>query len=123
MQKKVLIVEDDKNFLWLLRQGFIGKNLSIIYALDGEDGLNMAEKEKPDLIVTDILLPKMDGITMAKNLKLKGVKSQIIFLTNMKDAEHISDAIEIVEETNYIVKSDMHIDQIVSIVKGKLGIE
>lgn len=123
LDKKILIVEDDKNFLWLLRQGFIGENLSVVFALDGEDGLDMAVKEKPDLIIIDILLPKMDGITMAKKLKEKGVKSQIIFLTNLKDAEHISEAVEIVKETNYIIKSDLHIDQIVDRVKERLGIK
>lgn len=121
--KKILIVEDDKNFLWLLRQSFAGENLTVVFALDGEDGLGLAEKENPDLILIDILLPKMDGITMAKKLKEKGIKSKIIFLTNMKDPEHLSAAVEVVEETDYIVKSDLHMDQIVARVKEKLGIK
>lgn len=121
--KKILIVEDDKNFLWILRQGFIGENLSVLFALDGEEGLNIAEKEKPDLIIIDILLPKMDGITMAKKLRGENIKSQIMFLTNLKDAEYISKAIEATEETDYIIKSDTHIDQIVARVKERLGIK
>ncbi len=123
IDKKILLVEDDKNFLWLLRQSFSGEKISVFFALDGEEGLKMAEEEKPDLILLDILLPKMDGITVAKNLKQKGIKSQIIFLTNFKDAEHISAAVEVAKETDYIVKSDLHMDQIVSRVKEKLNIK
>jgi len=121
--KKILIVEDDKAFLWILRQSFTSDGFFVFFAQDGEEGLAVAEKEKPDLILLDILMPKMDGITMAKKLKEKGSKSQIIFLTNLKDAEHISEAVSIANETDYIVKSDLHIDQIVSRVKDRLGIK
>ena len=123
INKKTLIVEDDKDFLWILRQSFDNKFFSVVYAMDGEEGLAMAEKEKPDLIIIDILLPKMDGIAMAKKIKEKGVKSQIIFLTNLKDPEHVSKALDAVGETDYIIKSDMHIDAIVDRVKDKLGIK
>ena len=121
--KKVLIVEDDKDFLWLLRQSFENQGLSVNYAVDGEEGLAMAEKEKPDLIMIDILLPKMDGITMAKKIKEKGVDSQMLFLTNLKDPQHISEVMNVAVGADYIVKSDMHIDAIVDRVKSKLGIK
>jgi len=121
--KKILIVEDDKNYLWLLRQSFEAEKLSVVFALDGEEGLKMAEEEKPDLIFMDILMPKMDGIEVAKKLKEKGIKAQIIFLTNLKDEEHISKAVEAMKETDYIVKSDVHLDQIVARVKEKLGMK
>src|SRR3989338_8424144 len=93
--KKVLIVEDDKDFLWILRQSFENQGLSIIYAQDGEEGLSMAEKEKPDLMLIDILMPKMDGIAMAKKIKEKGIVCQMIFLTNLKDVEHISEVMDL----------------------------
>jgi len=121
--KKILIVEDDKDFLWILRQSFNNQPLLVVYAMDGEEGLVMAENEKPDLIMVDILLPKMDGVTMAKKIKEKGIESQIIFLTNMKDLKHINEALDAVGETDYIVKSDVHIDTIVKRVKNRLGIK
>lgn len=120
--KKILIVEDDENFLWILRQSFDNQNLIVLFATTGEDGLEIAEKENPDLIIADILLPKMDGITMAKKIKEKDIKSRIIFLTNYKDSEHITNAIDAAGEADYIVKSDMHIDAIVARVKDKLGV-
>ncbi len=121
--KKLLIVEDDKSFLWILRQSFEDEGLSVFFAEDGEEGLNMAIKEKPDLILLDILMPKMDGITVAKKLKENGTEAYIMFLTNFKDAEHVSQAVEVVRETDYIVKSDIHIDQIINRVKNKLAIQ
>ena len=121
--KKILIVEDDKSFLWILKQSFVSEGLSVITAEDGELGLSMAENEKPDLILLDILVPKMDGIEVAKELKKIGNKAQIVFLTNLKDAEHISEAMGTVEKTDYIVKSDSSIDSIVKTVKDKLGVK
>jgi len=121
--KKVLIVEDDKDFLWLLRQSFDTKDLSVFYAEDGEGGLEIAKKEKPDLILIDILLPKMSGIEMAKKIKEAGFEPQMIFLTNLKDPQHISEVMNVAIGADYIVKSDMHIDAIVERVKSKLGIK
>ncbi len=120
-RKKILIVEDDKDFLLFLRQSLSGEDFSVVYAINGEEGLALAEKEKPDLIVLDILLPKMDGITVAKKIKEKGIESQIIFLTNLKDAEHISSAVDAIENTEYIIKSDFHINDIVARIKNKLN--
>lgn len=121
--KKILIVEDDKSFLWILKQSFVTEGISVITAEDGQAGLIMAENEKPDLILLDILVPKMDGIEVAKELKKIGNKAQIVFLTNLKDAEHISEAMGTVKETDYIVKSDSSIDSIVKTVKDKLGVK
>lgn len=119
---KILIVEDDKNYLWILRQSFVSENISVVFAVDGEDAVKMAAEEKPDLILLDIMLPKIDGIEAAKQIKAKGIVAPIIFLTNFNDAEHVSGAMEAVKDTEYIVKSNTHINEIVSRVKNKLGI-
>jgi len=123
IDKKILIVEDDKSFLWILKQSFESEGFSVILAPDGEAGLDMAEKEKPDLILADILMPKMDGITMGKKLKEKNIPSQIIFLTNLKDVDHINNAVELGKETDYIIKSDVHVDQIIDMAKKRLGLK
>jgi len=119
--KKILIVEDDKDFLWILKQNFIGSGFSLIFAEDGENGLRMAEKEKPDLIILDILMPKMDGVTMAKRLKEKGLSSKIIFLTNLKGRLPVVEGL--VGEEDYIIKSGVSANQIVLKAKEKLGIK
>lgn len=121
--KKILIVEDDRSFLWILKQSFEAEGFFIIFAPDGEAGMEMAETEKPDLIIADILMPRVDGITMAKKLKEKGIDIPTIFLTNLKDTEHIDQAVELGRETDYIIKSDVHVDQVIAMVKKKLAME
>jgi len=117
--KKVLVVEDDEDFLWILKQGLAGKGFSVVFAKDGEEGLEMAGKEKPDLILLDILMPKMDGIALAKTLRQRGFKSKIIFLTNLKGELPVADGT--VAETDYLVKSNASIDQIVAKIREGLG--
>lgn len=119
--KKVLIVDDDKDISNILKQSLVAEGFSVISAQDGEEGLKMIEKEKPDLILLDIVMPKMDGVTMAKKLEEKGIKLKIIFLTNLRGELPVAEGI--VEKTDYISKTDMHIDQIIAKVKEKLSIE
>jgi two-component system, OmpR family, alkaline phosphatase synthesis response regulator PhoP len=121
INKKILIVEDDKDFLFILQTDLRNEFSSVITAQDGQEGLDLAEKEKPDLILLDILMPKMDGIEMAKQMKAKGIIIPTIFLTNMNDIEHISKAIETIP-SDYIIKSDVSIDKIAAEVKKKLGV-
>ena len=123
MIKKVLIVEDDKDFLWILKQGFNNQPFYMMYAENGEEGLAMAEKEKPDVMLIDILMPKMNGLEMAKKIKEKGMKTQMIFLTNLKDENHVSQVMDITGGTDYIVKNDVSIDTIITRVKSKLDID
>ena len=121
-KKKILIVEDDSFVMDIYQTKLKQAGFDIIEAANGVEAIKILEKENPDLILLDILMPKMDGITMARKLKENGSKPMIIFLTNFKDAEHISAAVEVFGETDYIVKSDLHVDQIIVRVKEKLGI-
>jgi DNA-binding response OmpR family regulator len=120
LNKKVLIVEDDKDFIWILQKGFEKQGFSLFIAEDGEEGLKKIEEEKPDLILLDILLPKMDGIIVAKKLKEQGIKTQIIFLSSLMGKVPVAE--DLVIEADYITKSSMHIDQLLDKVKQKLGI-
>lgn len=122
MSKKVFIIEDDKDFLWILRQSFQGAGFLVVFAQSAEDALENIEKEAPDLIIIDIRLPKMDGITMAKVIKEKGVVAPMMFLTNFNDLNHVAKAMEAIGNADYIVKSDMRIEAIVARVKEKLGV-
>ena len=123
MSKKILIIEDEKEFLWVLRQDFEAAGFDIITASDGQEGMALIQKEKPDLILLDIMMPKMNGIEMAKKLDEKSKKIPIIFLTNMKDDIHISQAMEAVPNTEYMIKSDVSVSGIIERVKAKLKME
>lgn len=122
INKKILIAEDEQDLLTLLSDSFIDAGFTICVATNGEDGVQVAQKENPDMILADILMPKTDGITMVKKIRDAGIKVPVIFLTNFGDPEHISKAIEI-ENSDYIVKSDMQIEEIIYRAKSKLGIK
>src|SRR3989339_435355 len=120
--KKVLVVEDDLNFLSILQQAFEQEEeIKLFLAKDGQEGLDAAIKEKPDLILLDILMPIMNGIEVAKKLQESSIKTRIIFLTNVSDVDTINKAVEAVKfGVEYIIKSDVHVAQIVARVKEKL---
>lgn len=121
IDKKVLIVEDSKDYLFIISQALTDAGFSVATAGDGEEGLVAIEKEKPDLVLLDIEMPKMDGITMSKKMKDRGIDLPIIFLTNAGDLKHISEAAETASE--YIIKADITAEGIVKRVKGALKVE
>jgi DNA-binding response OmpR family regulator len=116
---KILLVEDDQVYVVTVKTALEKKGFQVVVAEDGDKGFAVASSEKPDLIIIDIMLPKMDGITMAKKMKNFGISIPLIFLTNLGDVEHISEAIQ-VAQTDYLLKSDCTVEDIVDKVKRKL---
>lgn len=121
MQKKILIVDDTKSYLWVISQALEEAGFTVVTASNGEEGLVTVEKEKPDLILLDITMPKMDGMTMAKKIKEMSIDVPIIFLTNMGDMKDISEGSEVA--VGYIVKADTSTEDVVVRVKEKLGLK
>lgn len=119
--KKILIVEDSKNYQIILSQAFSDAGFNVSNAENGEEGLLSIQKEKPDLVLLDIEMPKMDGITMSKKLKESNIQVPVIFLTNMSDLKHISEAVE--TGADYIIKSDLSVSGIVDRAKERLGLK
>jgi two-component system alkaline phosphatase synthesis response regulator PhoP len=81
MVKKVLIVEDDPGILLNLKDEFESYGCTVFSAEDGGKGLTQARKEKPDLIILDLMLPVMDGYEVCRELRNEGNKTPIIMLT------------------------------------------
>jgi len=121
-KKKILIVEDDTPLLYSLRDKFESEGFTVLTAVDGTEGLEVVKREKPDLVLIDILLPKLDGISMAKEINKLNLGTAMIFLTNLSDAEHISEAVT-TGTVDYLVKSDWNINDVVGKVRQKLGLK
>ena len=121
INKKVLIVEDDKDFLSILKTKFTGEGFSVVTAEDGQEGINAVKEEKPDLIFSDVLMPGMDGIEMAKKIREFDKNVLIVFLTNIKDVDYTKN-VEGSGEFDYLIKSDLSISDIVDKAKSKLGL-
>ncbi|MFH1967937.1 MAG: response regulator [bacterium] len=119
--KKILLVEDDEGFREAIKESFRDTEFVIITASDGEEGLAKAKEGRPDLILLDILLPKMDGIEMASKLKEAGIKLPIMYLTNVKNDERISDAMSVSGgDMDYIVKTDVRVEDIIDRIRKRL---
>jgi len=69
-KKRVLLVDDESDFVEVLRVRLEDSNYEVIVAYDGEEGLERAEREEPDLIILDIMLPKISGFDLCRKLKI-----------------------------------------------------
>ena len=78
---KILIVEDEPNMVAGLRDNFEYEGYEVITAPDGVAGLERAIKEKPDLVILDVMMPRMSGLDVCKQLKAKRASVPIIMLT------------------------------------------
>jgi len=121
IDKKILIVEDDKDFLSILKMKFEREGFFVLTAEDGAGGIRIAGDERPDLIMSDVLMPRMDGIEMVRKIRKFDNKALIFFLTNMTDQASMGDMKEIGDFT-YLIKSQLSLEEIVEKVKAKLGI-
>lgn len=86
MVKKVLVVDDEKSILTLLQYNLRQAGYEVITAMDGETGRDLTLSEKPDLVVLDLMLPKMDGVEVCKQLRQQKNFTPILMLT-AKDEE------------------------------------
>jgi len=78
---KILVVEDDRNLLDTLKYNLRKEGYDVVTAADGAEALDICRKEKPDLIILDIMLPKKNGVEICHDLRLKEVNTPILMLT------------------------------------------
>ncbi len=86
MNKKVLVVEDEQSIITLLTYNLEQAGYQVLHAMDGETGKRMAMAESPDIIILDLMLPKLDGIEVCKILRQNKIMTPILMLT-AKDEE------------------------------------
>lgn len=121
MAKKILVVEDEATLQKALVDMLEQSGYDLVSALDGERGWELAKEETPDLILLDIILPKMDGFDVLRNLKMDPAteKIPVIVLTNLGDLTNIEKALELGANT-YLVKADFHLDDVLRKVEETL---
>ncbi len=78
---RILLVEDERRLSNVIKKGLVEDGFAVDTAFDGEEGEFLAESESYDLILLDVMLPKVDGITVCKNIRKKGHKTPILMLT------------------------------------------
>ena len=118
-KQKILIIEDEVTLQKTLQEILLQENYEVISALDGKQGLELALSEIPDMILLDLILPKMDGFEVLEALKKdeKTKEIPIIILTNLGSIEDVQKALAL-GATNYMVKANYNLSDIVDKIKG-----
>ncbi|HMR55222.1 MAG TPA: response regulator [Candidatus Doudnabacteria bacterium] len=112
---KIVIAEDDQMISASLKDGFTQAGFEVAMGGDGEEALVKIRESKPDIILLDIMMPKLDGIGVVWELKADAELSKIpvVMLTNLSDPATVSKILE-AGVTDYLLKSEQSIDEIVS---------
>ena len=100
---QVLVVEDERRMAQLLRQGLEEEGHSVVVACNGKDGLAMAESHPFDAIVLDVMLPEMDGFTVARKLRAARNQTPILMLTARDTSHDLIEGLNIGAD-DYLVK-------------------
>lgn len=79
--KKILVVDDERGIRFLLSEVLLNKGFEVSLASDGQESLDKLEQDHFDLVVTDINMPKLDGVSMLKRMKKTGRDEKIIIMT------------------------------------------
>lgn len=122
MAKKILIIEDDEHLGGIYQAKFKMEGFTVFHAQNGEDGIKIAAKEQPDLILLDILMPGMDGYQVLRGLncdkKTKGIP--VVILSNLGQRDDVQKGIE-AGACDYIIKVHFTPSEIVRKVKKILN--
>lgn len=124
LNKKVLIVEDEAPLRNAVSDILSFEGFDVFQAKNGQEGLDTALKEHPDMILLDLMMPIMDGLTMLEKLREDqeyGKNAAVILLTNINDPEKVAMATE-AGSYDFLVKSDWNIEDVVKKIKGRLNL-
>jgi len=124
IKKTILIVEDNQPVLKVLADKLTREGFMIFQAKNGEEGLMVANEKHPDLILLDIIMPLMDGLTMMKKLREGsewGKNALVIMLTNLSpEEENIVKSIHDHKPVDYLIKSNWSIKEVLAKVRDVL---
>ena len=119
----ILLAEDDSLLANMYKTKFTKEGFQVLTAEDGETALKIALEQKVDLIVLDIMMPKLSGIDMLKKLRQepKGAKIPVVVLSNLAQQKEAQEAIQLgVKE--FLIKANLTPSQVVAKIKQHLGV-
>ena len=121
MAQKLFIIEDEAALLYALEAKLRLEGFQVETAGDGEEALKRLKNYKPDLIILDIILPKIDGWEVLNMIRadVKLVNVPVVIVTNLTDKHSREKGVEL-GVTNYLVKSDYDLGELVGRIKSAL---
>ena len=120
--KKILLVDDDLAFTEMLTEILTDEGAVVTVQHDGESGINTALQTHPDLVVFDVMMPRMSGIAALEILRNDdwGKNVPALLLTNVNEPDAMAATLENGPPTEYLLKIDWTLDQIVDKIKNIL---
>jgi CheY-like chemotaxis protein len=117
----ILIVEDESAMRRVLEKKLKGAGFRVATAGDGVSGLEAAMQKQPSLILLDIIMPRMDGVTMLRRLRTnpKTTKIPVIILTNLTDGP-LGNQVDMRKVADYLIKTDWSLDEILQKIRAHL---
>jgi len=123
-QKTILIVEDDENFREIVAMSLGAQKFTVLQAKDGQEGVNVALAKHPDLILLDLSMPIMDGMTALKKIREDnwGANVPVIILTNLNaTVETLVEDMVTNKPLKYLIKSDWRMNDVAKVIEEVLG--
>ena len=115
---RLLVVEDEEILLTALSEELLGEGFDVIKAHDGVEGVEKAASEKPDLILLDLVMPRLDGLGALKQMKDNPLTKDIpvVILTNLSDYDKVSEALAL-GARDYLVKANYRMEELINKIK------
>ena len=119
-KKKILILEDEKPLAHALLLKLVHEGFEVITSESGEVGVSLLEKEKFDLVITDLILPGVDGFGVLEMMQTKKLNVPVIVITNLNQEEDKKRAHDL-GAVDFFVKSNSTLSEIVEGIKKKIS--
>ena len=116
---KILLVEDERMLAEILSDTLRDRNFEVVMAYDGVQALEFASSERFDVIVTDVMMPNMDGFSLVKKLRSRGCNSPVLFLTARSATDDVVKGFEV--GGNDYLKKPFAIDELIVRVRALAG--
>ncbi|TFU94524.1 response regulator transcription factor [Barnesiella sp. WM24] len=118
MSNKILFVEDEEDLTLIVADTLRGEGYEVVTAVDGEDGLEKFKTEAADIVVADVMMPKMDGFTMAKEIRKLSPTVPLLFLTAKSTIDDVEQGFEI--GANDYLKKPFELRELIVRIKALL---
>ena len=118
MSNKILFVEDEEDLTLIVADTLRGQGYEVITAVDGIDGLEKFKNEAIDIVVADVMIPKMDGFTMAKEIRKLSLTVPLLFLTAKSTIDDVEEGFEI--GANDYLKKPFELRELIVRIKALL---
>jgi len=119
-QKKILIAEDEKPMARALELKLKKAGFDALAVFNGEDALVQLKKEKYDLLVLDLIMPRLDGFGLMEGVKEQGIKIKMVVASNLGQENDIKKAKDL-GAVDFFIKADVSITEIVDKIKNILS--